>query len=647
MWDFGLSRLYVFLLSCSGLQPHEQNNMHNNKPSIQFITCIFLMLVCIGTTCAQEICTNGVDDDNDGLIDLNDSEDCACTSVSSVTSLLPNPSFEVYDCLPTTLSELSCAETWEQATVTTSDYFVNVPGAFWDNIIPVPLPDGQGVAGFHICKLAIDPTLAVPEYYTYNEYIGGCLLAPIEAGVEYTIEMSLAGSSWNGLTASTGAYYGPIDITIYGSSACPEWPIILDTNVYGCPTVLEEWVELGHTSYSADETWQTITIQFTPDTDIQAVMIGGPCEVPSDFNADYSPQNDPNPPLPYFFIDNLLLNETSLFSSSIETTGSYCAEDLTLLGTSDTLAEYVQWYYNGVALPSQTNTQLAWSDLNLSEGTYQFIAFQNDSICAGSQIEVSLPPSITPAIEASTQSGCEPLSVQFNHVTPTPSIACEWDFGDGNTAEECNPTHVYTESGLYSIDIRVTFENGCTYDTTYQQYIEVTPPPQAVFTASPQPTTIDDTEITFTSTSTTAPLIYTWSFEDGTPEASAEENPVVNFPPIPGYYTISLVVENANGCVDSLSSFILIESDGTITLPNIFTPNGDGDNDRFVPFEAFPGNWILTIFNRWGVEVFATENLSQGWNGDDSPSATYYWVLQPRDEQQGENRAGYVMLVRD
>jgi gliding motility-associated-like protein len=108
-----------------------------------------------------------------------------------------------------------------------------------------------------------------------------------------------------------------------------------------------------------------------------------------------------------------------------------------------------------------------------------------------------------------------------------------------------------------------------------------------------------------------------------------------------------LVVENANGCVDSLSSFILIESDGTITLPNIFTPNGDGDNDRFVPFEAFPGNWILTIFNRWGVEVFATENLSQGWNGDDSPSATYYWVLQPRDEQQGENRAGYVMLVRD
>jgi gliding motility-associated-like protein len=409
---------------------------------------------------------------------------------------------------------------------------------------------------------------------------------------------------------------------------------------YGCPTLLEEWVELGHTTFSALLTWQTITIQFTPTTDIQAVMIGGPCEVPIEFSAAFNIYN------PYFFIDNLLLNETSLFSSSIETTGSYCAEDLTLLGTSDTLAEYVQWYYNGVALPSQTNTQLAWSDLNLSEGTYQFIAFQNDSICAGSQIEVSLPPSITPAIEASTQSGCEPLSVQFNHVTPTPSIACEWDFGDGNTAEECNPTHVYTESGLYSIDIRVTFENGCTYDTVYQQYIEVIPPPQAVFTASPQPTTVNNTQLSFFPESNDAIVQWQWNFGEVSPNIDVE-SPTVLFPSIPGSYPVELVVINSSGCVDTVSAFIFIDSDGTITLPNIFTPNGDGDNDRFIPFEAFPGKWTLTIFNRWGVEVFATENLSQGWNGDDSPSATYYWVLQPRDGQQGESRAGYVMLVRE
>jgi gliding motility-associated-like protein len=171
--------------------------------------------------------------------------------------------------------------------------------------------------------------------------------------------------------------------------------------------------------------------------------------------------------------------------------------------------------------------------------------------------------------------------------------------------------------------------------------------PSADFSANPQPTTIDDTEITFTSTSTSDPLTYTWSFEDGTPEVSSEQDPIVNFPPIAGYYAVSLVVENTIGCTDTLSSFILIESDGTITLPNIFTPNGDGVNDRFVPFEAFPGKWVLTIFNRWGSEVFSSTNLVQGWNGEEAPSGTYYWVIEPRDGQQGGSKAGYVMLVRD
>ena len=625
----------------SDLPPHDQKTMQNNQPTIQFIACMFLMIVSISTLSAQEVCNNGVDDDNDGLIDLNDSEDCVCSAVSSVTSLIPNPSFEVYDCLPITLAELSCSDTWEQATLATSDYFLNIPGALWDNIIPMPVPDGEGVAGFVISTYSIDSdgTEAI-----YNEYIGGCLLAPMEAGVEYTIQMSLAGSSWDGGFNSSGVFYSPIDITIFGSSACPEWPLPGEPvgNDLGCPTFLEEWVELGHTSYSADETWQTITIQFTPDTDIQSIMIGGPCELPSDFSVDLIT----NSAFPYFWIDNLLLNETSLFSS-IEITGSYCDEDLTLLGASDTLAEYVQWYYEGVAISAQTNNQLAWSELNLSEGTYQFIAFQNDSTCAGSQIEISLPPSITPLIEAWTQSGCEPLTVQFNNVTPTPSIACEWDFGDGNTAEECNPTHVYTESGLYSIDIRVTFENGCTYDTTYQQYIEVTAPPQAVFTASPQPTNVNNTQISFFPESNDAIVEWQWNFGEVFPYTDTVESPTVLFPGIPGNYPIELVAINSDGCRDTLSSFILIDSDGTVNLPNIFTPNGDGDNDRFVPFEEFPGRWQLTIFNRWGVEVFATENLSQGWNGADSPAATYYWVLEPRDGQQGESRAGYVTLIRD
>jgi gliding motility-associated-like protein len=213
-----------------------------------------------------------------------------------------------------------------------------------------------------------------------------------------------------------------------------------------------------------------------------------------------------------------------------------------------------------------------------------------------------------------------------------------YSWQDGSNAE----SYAVDESGTYSVNVTDSF--GCSYSDAVT--ITVNDAPIAGFSANPQPTTIDDTQITFTSTSTSDPLTYTWSFEDGAPEASAEQNPVVNFPPIPGNYSISLIVENASGCVDTLSSFILIESDGTITMPNVFTPNGDGDNDRFVPFEAFPGKWQLTIFNRWGVEIFTTKNASQGWSGTDSSAGTYYWILQPLEGQQGEGKSGYVTLLK-
>ncbi len=210
---------------------------------------------------------------------------------------------------------------------------------------------------------------------------------------------------------------------------------------------------------------------------------------------------------------------------------------------------------------------------------------------------------------------------------------------DGSTSEN----YAVNASGTYSLNVTDSF--GCTFSDTIT--ITLNDAPIAGFNANPQPATIDDTEITFTSTSTSTPLSYTWSFENGTPEASSAQNPVVTFPPIPGSYAISLLVENANGCVDSLSTFIIIESNGTITMPNVFTPNGDGDNDVFVPFETFPGNWQLTIFNRWGAEIFATKNASQGWSGTDASEGTYYWILQPLEGQQGESKSGYLTLVRD
>ncbi|MEZ5197101.1 MAG: gliding motility-associated C-terminal domain-containing protein [Bacteroidales bacterium] len=71
-----------------------------------------------------------------------------------------------------------------------------------------------------------------------------------------------------------------------------------------------------------------------------------------------------------------------------------------------------------------------------------------------------------------------------------------------------------------------------------------------------------------------------------------------------------------------------------VKVPIVITPNGDGFNDVFSPFEdSWSGinrNHIL-IFNRWGEKVWESDNFEMGWDGkrNGSPVAdgTYYWVL--------------------
>lgn len=80
-------------------------------------------------------------------------------------------------------------------------------------------------------------------------------------------------------------------------------------------------------------------------------------------------------------------------------------------------------------------------------------------------------------------------------------------------------------------------------------------------------------------------------------------------------------------------------------VPNIFTPNSDGDNDYFEIFgvEAFP-NSTITVFNRWGNVVYENTNYKNTWQGDDLPEGTYYWVFERSDKLK---QAGYVQIVRE
>jgi gliding motility-associated-like protein len=209
---------------------------------------------------------------------------------------------------------------------------------------------------------------------------------------------------------------------------------------------------------------------------------------------------------------------------------------------------------------------------------------------------------------------------------------------DGSNGE----TFTVGDSGTYGV--QVTDNLGCTsIDSINIAYSEL---PEVNFSFNPTALLIPDSLVNFNVVNPQAGSEYFWLFEGANPSFSSDINPVVSFPLIPGIYSIVLIAENEASCVDSLSAFIEVDYDGTINLPNIFTPDGDGLNDAFVPFEKYPGEWQLTIFNRWGTEIFNTSDVTKGWSGEGAVTGTYFWIIKPLFGQKGNLKSGNVLLIR-
>jgi gliding motility-associated-like protein len=75
-------------------------------------------------------------------------------------------------------------------------------------------------------------------------------------------------------------------------------------------------------------------------------------------------------------------------------------------------------------------------------------------------------------------------------------------------------------------------------------------------------------------------------------------------------------LQMATGC-DSIVTTHLKVKDCPLLIwfPNAFTPNGDGLNDFFRPVGANITRYKLQIFNRWGIMIFESKDISSGWNG--------------------------------
>jgi len=118
-----------------------------------------------------------------------------------------------------------------------------------------------------------------------------------------------------------------------------------------------------------------------------------------------------------------------------------------------------------------------------------------------------------------------------------------------------------------------------------------------------------------------------------------------------GLYDISLIVENEGGCLDTAVQSICVLDPSLIFIPDIFSPNNDGNNDILYVRGAGILDLELNIYNRWGNLVFKSTDLDNGWDGDangsKSPTGVYFYQLRVRTEDGVEqDQTGNVTLIR-
>jgi gliding motility-associated-like protein len=231
-----------------------------------------------------------------------------------------------------------------------------------------------------------------------------------------------------------------------------------------------------------------------------------------------------------------------------------------------------------------------------------------------------------------------------------------WDFGDGDTSQQFNPTHTYKDTGTYTVELRVVDTQSCNLFASRKQIIRVILAPKASLAFVTNPCL---EEILFQANGVNFDSI-TWEFGDGS-EPKYNENPIAHTFPKGNFTTTAIFSNSLTGCIDTVKLNISDTSDTApdLNLSNTFTPNNDGFNDcfRVYGFSDICEKGEIRIYNRWGARVFQSDRLgSFCWNGQVDnqgeylPSGTYFFIidiLESQNPKLPKKINGTVQLIRN
>jgi gliding motility-associated-like protein len=171
----------------------------------------------------------------------------------------------------------------------------------------------------------------------------------------------------------------------------------------------------------------------------------------------------------------------------------------------------------------------------------------------------------------------------------------------------------------------------------------------------------------FTNTSSSNAVKWWWDF--GHPSSSSNtattKDASHDYGNDKGTFDVKLIVQSSDGCYDTIIKKVTNDYEIIVKIPNLFTPDGDGNNDEYYVktkgLSKEEDNYRLYIYNQWGEKVFESQDTAVKWNGKvnntgaDCPTGTYFynfyyklraWVPPLKDKDYGE-QTEVIQLEKD
>lgn len=188
----------------------------------------------------------------------------------------------------------------------------------------------------------------------------------------------------------------------------------------------------------------------------------------------------------------------------------------------------------------------------------------SDSETRTGYITVTELPAPISNFTVNVTSGTAPLTVSFTDQSVNTPTSWLWNFGDEATSTSQNPTHTYTNAGIYTVILNATNTAGSNISTQIG-YITVTelPAPISNFTANVTSGTVPVT-VSFTDQSANTPTSWSWNFGDS--NTSTVQNPTHTYTSA-GSYTVTLNASNVGGSNISMQAgFITVTEEPSAPL---------------------------------------------------------------------------------